>query len=184
MIMRNLTFFVVAGLAFASGCPEEPIAHSGTVSVKLGGMKEGDVKNNELSSDKSLHTEPGDPYGEFVGEATATLGGAPPGRIEVLSAVVRKHSDSTGVNGLEDVLESLEVYLSNNLTTIVIGDVSAPSGSSAEVTLIGADLEALHESMLGGDGIRVGVRGPAAASTPEKFDLRLTVDITFEAYAE
>ena len=55
MVRFAMISAVMLGLAaLLTGCPEEPIAYSETVSLKLSGMKEGDVKNNELSEEKRL----------------------------------------------------------------------------------------------------------------------------------
>lgn len=172
---------VMLGLAaFVTGCPEEPIAYSETVSLKLSGMKEGDVKNNELSEEKNVNSESGNPYGAFVKAATDALGRSP-GRIAAKSAFLRIHSDSSGVTDFGEIFTSMELFFSDSATTIPVGTVGSPSGSSVEVALSEVDLEALHDSMVGGD-FKVGVRGATQATTPDKFELRISIDIAFEAY--
>jgi len=174
---------LIGGVALAvSGCPEEPVAHSETVSLKLSGMKEGDVKNNEFSEEKNVNSESGNPYGEFTKAAENALGKAP-SRIAPQSAFLRIHSDSEGVTSFGEVFASMELFFANSATTIPVGTVASPQGSSVEVALDeNVDLEPLMASMIGGD-FKVGVRGAAAASLPAgKFDLRITIDIKFEAY--
>ena len=181
MLRLSMVSIGVLGIAAVlTGCPEEPVAYSETVSLKLSGMKEGDVKNNELSEEKNVNSESGNPYGAFVKAATDALGRSP-GRIAPTSAFLRIHSDSTGVTGFEEIFTSMELFFSDSATTIPVGTVDAPQGSSVEVPLDDVNLEALHDSMVGGD-FKVGVRGPTQATTRDKFELRISIDIIFEAY--
>lgn len=185
MGLGRLTVMVLA-TSLILGCGDEdpePIAYSETISLKLGGIKEGEVEDGQAAEDKSVTTESGNPYGEFLKTARARLGGVDPSAIVVSSIDVRVHADTEGINGLEELFESIEVFLADSKTTIAIGTVDGPSGTSVSVPVgvVAADLEPLQDSLLKSE-IKVGVRGPVVDPTPaDKFELRLTVDIAFEA---
>lgn|GEM_PF-974587 len=169
-----------------AGCadePAEPVAYSETVSLKLGGIKESDLDKGQLaiSRDKNVNAESGNPYKVFLDDARAALG-RDPGSIRVSQVFVRVHADTTGVTSFEEVFATLEVFLADSATTIPVGDVDAPTGSSIEIPVgaTEATLDALQES-LQKDDFKVGARGDVMDTLPDKFDLRLTIDIKFEA---
>lgn len=181
LLNRFVKLCLVSAVALAIGGCSDAVSHSETVSLKLGGMKEGDLKENKLSEEKNVNSESGNPYGVFIKNAKAQLDGRDPGQVAPVSAFLRMHSDTTGVTGFEEVFTSMELFFSNSATTIPVGTVASPSGTSVEVVLTDTNLEALHASMVSGD-FKVGVRGPATIAPPNKFDLRITVDIKFEAF--
>ncbi len=170
-----------AGLAFAAcDSDPEPVAVSETVSLKLGGMKEGDAKSGTHSQDKNVNSESGNPYGEFLKTARDRLN-RDPSEIRVRRVDVRLHADSTGATDLGQVFADLEVFLANSNTTIPLGTVDAPTGTSVQVPLnAGLSLDALQASLLSGD-LKAGARGQVVDTPPAKYDVRLTIDISFEA---
>ncbi|PKN57945.1 MAG: hypothetical protein CVU56_08120 [Deltaproteobacteria bacterium HGW-Deltaproteobacteria-14] len=164
------------------GCADDPVAHSETVSIELSGIKPGDLKNGVASEEKNINTESGNPYAEFLKNARAALGGEDPGAIELVSAYMRVNSTSKNVIAFEGVLVDAELFIANSQTTIPVGSVTSPKGSSVRITLDPeVDFEPLRAAMLGGD-FKVGVRGNAVAATPADFDLKISLDLKFTAY--
>jgi len=174
---------LVGALSFgATACGDDPVAHSETISLKLSGIKNGDIKNGQASEDKEISTESGNPYGEFIKNAKAALGGKNPGSIELVSAIVRVHADSKNVSSLEAVFTSFELFLTTSSTTIPVGTVASPTGTSVNVKLDeNVDYEPIFDQLLGGS-FKAGVRGPTVATPPVDFDLKLTLDLKFTAY--
>jgi hypothetical protein len=175
---RNLSFLVLAGWVVGCG----PAAVSETISVKLGGIKEGDVRDGAASKHKSVNEESGNPYHEFLTAARRELDGADPSAIVPTDVTLRLRGDSDGVTSFHQVFATIEVYLEDERTTIPIGSTSDLEGSSVEVPVdVNADdLEPLHHSLLT-DGIKVGLRGMTVATPPASFELKATIDIVFEA---
>lgn len=165
-----------------SACADDPIAYSETVSVKLSGIKNGDLANGQASEDKNINTESGNPYAEFIKNARAALGGHDPSRIEITKADVRVHADSKNVSTLDAVFTSLELFVATSATTIPVGSRNAPIGSTASIVLDeNLNYEPVYAVMLGGD-FKIGVRGPVVALPPTDFELKLTIDVRFVAY--
>lgn len=172
----------LASLLALSSCGDDPVAHSETVSIKLSGLKNGDVDNGVYSEEKNINTESGNPYGEFLKNARAALGGKDPGAIELTSAFVRVHADSKNVATLEQVLADVELFVSDSATTLPVGQKDAPTGSSVAIPLDEElDYEPIAATLLGGD-FKVGVRGTAVDPLPSDFELKLTLDLKFTAY--
>lgn len=182
--MRTLSvLFVALAVSLALvGCGDDPVAYSETVSLRLSGIKNGDIKQGVASEDKNINSESGNPYGEFLKNARAKLGGKNPSAIEIVSAHVRVHADSKNVLNLEQVFTEIELFIANSQTTIPAGKRTAPTGTSVQVTIFDdLDYAPVFNSMLGGD-FKVGVRGPTVATPPVDFDLKLTIDLRFTAY--
>lgn len=178
------TRFALLGalLALSSACADDPVAYSETVSVKLSGIKNGDLVNGQASEDKNINTEEGNPYGAFLKNAREALGGRDPGAIEIVKADVRVHSDSKNVSTIQAVFSSLELFITSSSTTIPVGSKASPTGTSVGIALFDdLDYEPVYDTMLGGD-FKIGVRGPTVASPPVDFDLKLTIDVRFTAY--
>lgn len=172
---------VLSGVALVA-CGDDPVAYSETVSVKLSGIKPGDIQNGQASEDKNINTEEGNPYGDFVKHARDKLGGRDPGAIEIVSAIVRVHADSKNVSTIDAVFTSLELLMADSATTIAFGTKASPTGSEVAVAIKDdLDYEPVFDSMLGGD-FKVGVRGPTVATPPTDFELKLTLDLKFTAY--
>lgn len=161
----------------------EPVATSEALSIRLGGIKQDEVRDGEASEDKKVNEEEGNPYRVFLDTARSRLQGRDPSAILVRSATVQLRSDTTGVISFDQVFTSMELFLSDDLTTIPIGTIEAPSGTSRPATIIATidSLAPMYESMLDHDKLRVGVRGPTVATPPASFDLKMTIDVTFEA---
>lgn len=179
--MRTLLMSLVIAPLMLAGCTDDVAGVSEPVSLKLSGIKPDDVKNGTASEDKNVNTESGNPYGAFLKAARDGLG-RDPSAIRVKSAYLRVHADSKNVTTFEQVFEDLELFAADSQTTIPIGTVGHPMGSSIKMTITAseADLAPLQAAMKGGD-FKMGVRGTVQATTPADFDLRITIDAVFEA---
>lgn len=179
--LAALSLLAGALASTASACGDDVVAYSETVSTKLSGIKPGDIDNANWSEEKNINTESGNPYGEFLKAAKSHLGGKSPGAIEPTSIIVRVSADSKDVIAVEEVASDIEVFFADSQTTIPVGHVSAPKGSSVVIPIDDdLDLEPITAAMLGGD-FKVGARGKSVASPPADFELKLTLDIKFLA---
>ena len=180
-MIREYIVWLLAAASFVA-CGDDPVAYSETVSVKLSGIKPGDIQNGQTSEDKNINTEEGNPYGDFIKGARAALGGRDPGAVEIVSAIVRVHADSKNVSTVDAVFGSLELFMADSATTIVFGSKDGPTGSEVAVPIKeDLDYEPVFDAMLGGD-FKVGVRGATVATPPTDFELKLTLDLKFTAY--
>ncbi|MFO0748613.1 MAG: hypothetical protein U1F43_23555 [Myxococcota bacterium] len=167
------------GLA-AAGCGDDVVAYSETVSLKLDGIKAGEVSQGTASADKNVNTEDKNPYGAFLKTARSRLGRDPSG-VEVVSLLVSVHPDSKNVVNLEQVFADFEVYLATSDTVVTIGHVTGPTGTSVVVPVADPiDYEPVLARMLDGN-FKMGVRGNVVASPPDGFELKLTIDTKFRA---
>ncbi|MCC7542461.1 MAG: hypothetical protein IT379_39955 [Deltaproteobacteria bacterium] len=160
-----------------------PVEYSERISIRLSGIKEDEVRDGQASEDKSLNEESGNPYNDFLRNAEAALG-HPPSSVRPVEATLRIGSDTRGVNTFDELFASIEVYLSNSNTTIGFGTATDLTGTSAPVriTATTVDLDALQESLVRDDSVKVGYRGPTVATPPSDFDLRVSIDVMFAAY--
>jgi len=177
-IIGSLTLLIALLLLGACG-DDNVVAYSETVSTKLSGIKAGDVDQGSASEQKNINTESKNPYGAFLQTARSRLG-RDPAAIEVTSIIVRVDGDSKNVIAIDQVLGDVEVFFADSQTTIPIGHVDGPEGSSIVIPVDEVDLEPIMAAMLGGD-FKVGVRGNAVASPPAEFELKLTLDVRFRA---
>lgn len=184
--MCRLREYTLAGLVALAlimvACGDDPVAYSETVSLKLSGTKNGDIKEGVASEDKNVNSESGNPYGEFLKSARSRLGGKDPSAIEITSAFVRVHADSKNILNIEQVFEDIELFLANSQTTIPASMVTGPKGTSVKMPVAeDLDYSPVFASMLSGD-FKVGVRGNTVDTPPTDFDLKLTIDLKFTAY--
>jgi hypothetical protein len=179
----SLASFVVGALLLAApACGDDPVAYSEVVSLKLSGMKNGDFTNGTVSEDKSISTESGNPYAVFLRNAKDALGGKDPGEIEVVGVTVQVHADSKNVTTVDAVLTDLEVFIATNETTIPVAKKTAPVGSSVAIPLLeDVDYGGVRAKLISGD-FKMGARGTGVDPLPSDFDLKLTLDVRFEAY--
>lgn len=178
----SLFLALLVASALTAGCADDPVAYSGVVSTKLSGVKPGDFKNGVASVDKNINTETGNPYGAFLKDARDALGGKDLAEIVVIDAVVRVHADSKNVTTVDPVFADLELFIATSDTTLPIATLTGPSGSEVVMPLRDAiDFAAVQAALVGGD-FKVGVRGSAVDPLPADFDLKLSLDLRFEAY--
>ena len=171
-----------------AACGDDPVQFSAPVGIELK-AKSGDVVNMTVDANKGITTESGNPYGAFVNDAKAKLGGANPSSIEVDKVTLTLGGQSTNVSALEQVVTG-DVYvqfLTNDTNnTFVVAHWPSPTGAgpveghaSFDWTQVGApDVD----KMLGGS-FKVVLRGPAAAGFDTKgADASLQVTFTFTAF--
>ena len=172
---------VLALLSSMAGCGDDPVAYSETISIRLSGIKNGDIANGQASEDKNINSEVGNPYAAFLKNARERLG-RDPGLIEIVSATVRVHADSKNISSLDVVFADMELFMADSATTIPFAHRATISGSSLGFPIDDdVDYEPIAASMLGGD-FKVGARGATVALPPDDFDLKLTLDLEFEAF--
>jgi hypothetical protein len=116
-------------LLVVAACGDDPVSFSEPVGIELK-VKSGEVSANAITPEKGITTESGNPYGAFVSDAQAKLGGDP-ARIELEKVTIQLGAQSTNVASLEDVMTG-DVYAqfltndSNN--TYVVGHWGSPTG--------------------------------------------------------
>ena len=174
-------------LALAA-CGTDPVGYSQPVGIELD-AKSGDAANATVTESKDITTENGNPYGAFVNDATAKLGGTDPSRIELDRLTLTLGAQSTGVASLDEVVTgdvdvSLLVASSNN--TYDAGHVTDPTGVGPvdmDPVFDWTQVAATDRSALLGGAFKVVLRGPAAATFSTKgADARLQVTFTFSAF--
>jgi len=180
----------VALLSTLVACGDDPVSFSAPVAINLK-AKSADTVSGVVSDEKGITTESGNPYGAFVSDARAALGGKDPGTIEIDGVDVFLGASSTGVTTLGEIFEgSVDVLFvmndSNNsypAAHVVIGATTTAGPVAAAIDFDGAAIPAIDEAKLLGGGFKVVVRGPAAATFETKgADADLQVTFTFAAF--
>ncbi|MBT6176638.1 MAG: hypothetical protein HOI23_05270 [Deltaproteobacteria bacterium] len=169
-------------LAFlASGCGS-PVAVSDYISLKLSGIKEGDVRNGYVSESKNVNTEEGNPYADFLRVVDEHLEGESPSLIEIDSVALQVHSESKGIVDFITVFETLEIFISTSDTTASLGNVELTSESTLTLEdVTNENLVTVQEALREGS-FKLGVRGGAQENLPDDFELRISLDVQFSAY--
>jgi hypothetical protein len=187
MKIAGLSPILAVALA-AVACGEDPISYSAPVTINLK-AKPGDVKSGSVSDEKGITSEAGNPYGAFVADAKAALGGRDPSRVEVAGLRLFLGANSKGVSAIEQVFdERIEVLFvmneSNN--SHPVGHVDAPTGSGPIALVTSFDSATLgpvdYGKLLGGS-FKVVIRGAVTdgfEGVDGEADLQLT--FTFAAY--
>ena len=171
-----------------AACGDDPVQFSEPVGIELK-AKSGEVTNMAINTNKGITTESGNPYGKFVSDAMAKLGGAEPSSIEVDKVTLTLGAQSSNVASLEQVLTG-DVYvqfLTNDTNnTFVVAHFASPTGvgpvdghTQFDWTQVGsADVP----KMLGGS-FKVVLTGPSAAGFDTKgADASLQLTFTFTAF--
>ncbi|HUS32091.1 MAG TPA: hypothetical protein VMZ53_26510 [Kofleriaceae bacterium] len=175
-------------LLVLAACGDDPVQFSEPVGIELK-AKSGDVQNSTVDASKGITTESGNPYGKFISDAKAKLGGANPSTIEVDKVTLTLGAQSTNVSALEQVLTG-DVYvqfLTNDTNnTFVVAHFGSPTGpgpveghTSFDWSQVGtADVD----KMLGGS-FKVVLRGPAATGFETKgAEASMQLTFTFTAF--
>ena len=164
-----------------AGCGS-PVAVSDYISLKLSGIKDGDVKNGQVSTDKNVNTESGNPYAEFLRKVSLELNGAAPSVIEVDSVALQVHSESKGISDFGVLFTDIEIFISTSDTTVSLGTIEATTGSTVSLEEItNENLDAVQSAMKTGS-FSLGVRGDTQDLLPDDFDLKISLDVQFSAY--
>jgi hypothetical protein len=186
----TLPGLVIASLAACGG--DDPISYSQPVTINLK-AKSSDTVNNVVDDDKSVTSENSNPYGKFISDAKAALGGADPGRIELDATTLTLGAASTGVLGLGEVFTgNVEVNFTmndtNNTYPAAWDAIAADAGSGPLELTTGFTTDGKSDADLAkivGGSFKVGIRGPAGANFATKgADADIQVTLTFSAYEE
>ena len=178
---RRESFLGLCVLVLMTGCGS-PLAVSDYISLKLSGIKDGDIRNGQVSEEKNVNTEEGNPYSEFLRVVGEELDGAAPSRIEVESVGLQVHSDSKGVSDLETVFQSLEVFVATGETIATVGYIEVVSGSTVTLDDIqNGSLDTVQAALIEGN-FKMGVRGTVHETLPDDFELKISMDVQFSAY--
>lgn len=188
-LLSRLSLAAVLSLSLVA-CGDDPVSYSQPVTINLK-AKSDDTVNNVVEDDKSITSENSNPYGKFVGDAKAALGGADPSRIALEATTLTLGAGSTGVLGLGEVFTgNVEVNFTTNDTNNTFpaawGVVAATVGSGPLELTSGFSTDPVSTTdfakLLGGS-FKVGIRGPAAAGFAAKgADADIQVTLTFVAY--
>jgi hypothetical protein len=187
VVTMNVRAYRCAGVILSvcvllGGCADEPVAYSETVSLKLSGMKAKDVKSGVVTEEKNVNTETGNPYGDFLKNATDSLSGVEPSRVVLSKATLGLHSDSEGISRLDQVFKRIELFVSSSSSTTILGVATSLSAAEATVAIDeNIDWDDLASVMLAGD-FKVGVRCETNATTPKEWEARLFLDLNFSAF--
>lgn len=174
-------------LVLLVACGDNPVSYSAPVGINLK-AKSGDVSNNAISDEKGITTESSNPYGAFVADAQAKLGGNP-ASIDVDALTLTLGGQSTGVTNLNEVYTGdVDVVFVMNDTnnTYDVGHVMNPAGAGPVGVDVSFDAAAVsdvdYDKMLGGS-FKVVIRGPAAADFQSKgAEANLQLTFTFAAF--
>lgn len=192
MRVKSLKALAMCGLACAAlvGCGDatggggaNTVNFSGPVPINVDKFKDDEVRNESFDADKSINSEPGNPYGAFLQQARAVLG-RPPAAVVLDRVTLTLGADARGVTAFEQFLGGpLTLYLATSRTTVNVGTVTQPRGAGpVEVTITATrdTLAPLQEELTQGS-FKVGLRVPAAAARPRSFDAKIATVLYFRA---
>jgi hypothetical protein len=178
----------IATLILVTACGTDPVNYSAPVGIELH-AKSGDVAMSVVTEQKDITTESGNPYGAFVNDATAKLGGKAPSRIELDKLTLTLGAQSTGVTSLDQVLSgdvdvAFLVNTSNN--TYDAGHIMNPTGVGPDAVAPSFQwsmVAAQDVAQMQNGSFKVVLRGPAAADfTTKGADATLQLTFTFTAF--
>ncbi len=188
--MHPLLRLSLGSALLIAACSDDPLRYSEPVGINLK-AKSADTTGGVVSDEKGITTESGNPYGKFVADARAQLGGKDPAEIALEDLTLTLGAGSTGVTRLGEVFTGqVDVLFVMNDTN---NTVMAGSGNIAATTAGGpAPLDAAFTSttlgaadltkLIGGN-FKVVIRGPAGADFETKgADADLQLTLTFAAY--
>lgn len=192
MTMISLTpaSLVLASVVALAGCADDPVSYSDPVGIKIK-VESDKVVNDSITSDKSITTESGNPYGAFVSDAEAALGRSP-SRIEVDTLTFELGASSTGASALAQVFDGEVSVLfeldttddSFEVGTVTIGAEHDDRGPVAlDATFSSDGMSDQNYTKLLGGSFKVVLFGPTHAdfdTLGAKLDTQLT--ISFVAY--
>jgi hypothetical protein len=172
--------------ALVMGCSDDKaVSHSAPVGIKL--KAKFDAKSGSIYDEKEITTESGNPFGAFINEAKAKLGGVEPTRVAVSSVTLLLGADSKGVTALEQIFAGkVETRFADTRNSYRVANVTDPTGGgpvdlSADFDT--SDLPPTDQDKFIAGGFAAVIRGTAAdgfAKADANADLQLT--FTFAAY--
>ncbi len=174
------------GAMVLGGCGEV-VSYSGPVAINLK-QKSSDVVNATISTEKSITSESGNPYGAFIKTAQQNLGGADPSRVELASATLLLGAGSTGATSLEQVLTGRADVLfvmndtGNNYPAASVTNPTGPGPVPLSVSFDSGAFVGVDRSKLLSGSFKVVLRGPAASTFVGKAaDVELQTTFNFHA---
>lgn len=175
-------------LILLAACGDDPVQFSEPVGIELK-AKSGDVTNSAVKEDKSITTESGNPYGKFIADAMAKLGGANPSEIDLDKVTLTLGALSTNVTSLDQVVtgDVVVTFLTNDTNnTFVAAHCMNPTGVGPFDCSVAFDWSQVGSGdvpkMLGGS-FKVGITGPSAAGFDTKgAEASLQLTFTFTAF--
>jgi hypothetical protein len=188
--MRLLLLSSSLTLLALTACGDDPVRFSEPVGINLK-AKSSDTTNGVVSDEKGITTESGNPYGKFVGDAMAALGGKNPGSVELDHTEILLGAGSTGVTRLGEIFtgDVAVLFIMNDTNNsfpaatvpIAATDGGGPIGVASTFTSDGMGAED-YTKLLNGS-FKVVVRGPAAVDFMTKgADADVQVTMTFVAF--
>jgi len=187
----SLGFAAALALA-ACGGSEDPVSHSAPVGINLKADSD-KVMGTNVTDNKNINTESGNPYGAFVTEAENVLGRSP-SRIEVVGVSLLMAANSTGVSMLSEIFNGrIDVMFEMTTTTdtipvahAIIDPTTQGRGPvELEIDFDAAGLAPANFADLLGGNFKVvysGVVASGYSTLGAKADLQIT--FTFEAFDE
>jgi len=175
-------------LAVLPACGSDPVSYSAPVGIELK-AKSGDAPNGVVTEQKDITTESGNPYGGFVSDARAKLGGNDPGSIQLDALTLTLGAQSTGVTTLDEIFTGpvdVQFLMNTSNNTYAVGTITDPSGAGPDGLAVSFD-----DSQVGGDDwtallggqFKVVLRGNAADGfTTKGADATLQLTFTFAAF--
>jgi hypothetical protein len=175
-------------LLLVGACGDDPVQFSEPVGIELK-AKSGDVANSAVKEDKGITTESGNPYGKFISDAMAKLGGKDPSEIHLDKLTLTLGAQSTNVTALEQVLtgDGAVTFLTNDTNnTFVAAHCMNPTGVGPFDCDVAFDWSQVGSGdvpkMLAGS-FKVGLTAPAAAGFDTKgAEASLQLTMTFTAF--
>jgi len=178
----------LALLLLFAACGADPVNYSEPVGIELK-AKSGDVANAAVTENKDITTESGNPYGHFITDAMAKLGGKTPGSIELDRLTLTLGGQSTGVATLEQVVTGdvdVAFIVNDSNNTYDAGHVTSPTGVGPvdmDPTFDWSTVTADDQTKILGGSFKVVLRAPAASDFSTKgADASLQVTFTFTAF--
>ncbi len=188
---RSLRLAAALVALIASACGGgAPLTYSAPVGLSLKAAAN-DVDAGTITIAKNINTESGNPYGAFIADAQAALGGADPARLEV-SGLTVELATSSGTTSLGEVFDG-EVAIAfelNSGTVLPVGTRTFVAADAAGPLAFAVAFDASETAdadfadLLGG-GFKTVLTGPAATGFDgggADADLELT--LTFAAFEE
>ena len=179
---------IIACAFVVAACGSDPVNYSAPVGIELH-AKSGDVNMSVVTEQKDITTESGNPYGSFVSDAMAKLGGKQPSRIEIDQLTLTLGAQSTGVSTLDQVLGGdvdVAFLVNNSNNTYDAGHVMNPTGVGPEAVAAAFDwsqVAAQDVPQLLNGSFKVVLRGPAATGFATRgADATLQLTFTFSAF--
>jgi hypothetical protein len=186
--MRRLFGLALVPVLALATCGGENVAsYSGPVGINLK-EKSSDVMNGTVTTEKSITSESGNPYGAFIAAARTNLGGVDPSSVELTSGALLLGAGSTGATALDQVLTGQVDVLfvtngsNNTYPAATMTNPTGPGPDDLQITLNTSAFSAQDRADLLAGSFKVVLRGPAApAFAGKSADVDLQTTLNFRA---